>query len=203
MNTDKKEIIIRMMEIFESFGIRSLTIDFIAQKIPMHKKELEKIGKNKKEIIQEIFNFKLENNKDAFEKIKNNKNDTNSIDELINLTLIIHKRHSDFNSHLEFELKKYYPKQFATHEENKDNFTIQEIIKNIEKGKREAYYKFNLNPELTAITYFEKIRIHNNQNKKVLQDTIQDYIYIISNIRGIQYYETKKYIFEEIIKIEL
>jgi len=57
---ENDEIILRVMDIFSTYGVRVVSMDFIAQSIPLAKKDLLQIAKNKERLIELIFEYRYE-----------------------------------------------------------------------------------------------------------------------------------------------
>jgi len=82
-NMEKQKTIQKVMEIFSTYGVRTVSIDFISQSIPLPKRKLLEIAKNKEELIQHIFQYRFERSRILFETELQKNTITNAIDELI------------------------------------------------------------------------------------------------------------------------
>jgi len=194
MDLAHKHIITRLLEIFESYGIRSLTIDTLAQNIPTAKKNLSQIAKNKEGLLDAIFEFKILEIQNSLDFTKENYKITNAIEELFEINSMLYLNNDSRDSHFYFELHKYYNQQFQNFKNRKKEMILLCICQNLERGKREAYFKHDLPTERTAIEYYNilcelhKVDTHDNYSEKT-KHAFDQYIEEITNIRGKEYYK--------------
>ncbi|MFW5852235.1 MAG: hypothetical protein ACOCWB_08425 [Bacteroidota bacterium] len=202
----KDEIIKRVMDIFSTYGVRTVSIDFIAQSIPLAKKDLLQIAKNKEGLIELIFEYRYELAQKLYEKT--NKETENAIDTLLKMSIYAYKNQNEFKPMLDFEFNKYYPDLYRKYNDTCEHEFAESIKNNIAIGKKEGIYRTDLNPDITTHLYIEKIRMLHSQladyelkwkPHKLFTEALINHIRGISTIKGIQYFEEKKHIIQHLL----
>jgi AcrR family transcriptional regulator len=155
MNLTEADIIKRVMEIFSVYGVRSLSMDNIAQHIPTTKRNLLKVARNKEELVRHIFNYCMTRFQNMLRQQSLNMVAENVIDEILQQVSIMHALSNEFNPHLDFEFRKYYPEIYAEHSEIRDRYLIQDLHNNIERGKAQNVYSQDCDTDRLANEIFE------------------------------------------------
>jgi TetR/AcrR family transcriptional regulator, cholesterol catabolism regulator len=189
----------RSREIFMKYGIRSVSMDDISRELGMSKKTLYQHFLNKSDLVKQVLHF----NQEDFEiKIANILNENhNAVDDLLYISLIINSHMEEVNLAFTFDLQKYYPDLYREFLDKKRNFASHYLTNNILKGIRENLYRNDLNVELLAKLYVQKIEdLHDPQfyDKEkisfgeVFQVMFENHIRGIANENGIKYFEDRK-----------
>lgn len=148
MELTEVDIVKRVMEIFSVYGVRSLSMDNIAQHVPVAKRKLLRIAKNKEDLVRSIFEYCITRYKELRQQILQNCAPENEIDEMLQHANILHKISNEFNSHLEFEFRKYYPEIYAEYTDDRDGHMKKTLQESIERGKTQGVYKKELDSKL-------------------------------------------------------
>jgi len=208
---ETKKIIKKVMEIFSTYGVRTVSIDFISQSIPLPKRKLLEIAKNKEELIQHIFQNRFERSRILFETELQKNTITNAIDELIYMTIHMNSNiQTEFKPMLEFEFKKYYPDLYSEYQQECTLLFIQGIQKNIERGKKEGIYKKELDAQSIAQMHNKKIdeiyslyekQLNNKTSslQSLFFETLIRHISLITNAQGKEYFDNKKHILQQLV----
>jgi TetR/AcrR family transcriptional regulator, cholesterol catabolism regulator len=189
----------RSREIFMKYGIRSVSMDDISRELGMSKKTLYQHFLNKSDLVKQVLLF---NQEDFERKISNILNENhNAVDDLLYISLIINSHIEEVNLAFTFDLQKYYPDLYREFLDKKRNFASHYLTNNILKGIRENLYRNDLNVELLAKLYVQKIEdLHDPQfyDKEkisfgeVFQVMFENHIRGIANENGIKYFEDRK-----------
>ncbi|MDR0941491.1 MAG: hypothetical protein LBM68_04615 [Bacteroidales bacterium] len=155
MNLTEADIIKRVMEIFSVYGVRSLSMDNIAQHIPITKRNLLKVARNKEELVRHIFNYCMTRFQQMHRQHTQNMVAENVIDEILQQVSIMHALSNEFNPHLDFEFRKYYPEIYAEHSEIRDKYLMKSLYDSIERGKAQNVYSHDFDTEQLASEIFE------------------------------------------------
>ncbi len=161
MNLTDAGIVKRVMEIFSVYGVRSLSMDNIAQHIPISKKNLLKIAKNKEELVCHIFEYCMIRFQEMQQQLLQNVVVENVIDEVLQRAGVMHTMSNEFNPHLDFEFRKYYPEIYAEYSEIRDRHVMEAVYNSVERGKEQGVYKHDLNTEQVTqeiLTDFQKLK---------------------------------------------
>ena len=189
----------RSREIFMKYGIRSVSMDDISRELGMSKKTLYQHFLNKSDLVKQVLLF---NQEDFERKISNILNENhNAVDDLLYISLIINSHMEEVNQAFTFDLQKYYPDLYREFLDKKRNFASHYLTNNILKGIRENLYRSDLNVELLAKLYVQKIEdLHDPQFYdrekisfgEVFQVMFENHIRGIANENGIKYFEDRK-----------
>jgi hypothetical protein len=125
----------------------------------------------------------------------------NAIEQLMIISRKVYDDFDRFSPALIFDLKKYYPELFKIHIEHKKQVVYQKMKENIVAGIEQGVYRDDLDIELVAGLYINKmIALHNNdldflENltfEKIFEVMFENHIRGIANQEGIAYFEKQK-----------
>ena len=206
---ESNEIIKRIMEIFSLYGVRASTMDFIAQSIPLPKRQLLEIAKNKEGLILHIFNYRMKRSEELFQEIEKEFAVTNAIDQLLYISVFMHNKQDDFKPMLDFEFNKYYSEVYDVYKKQMQQQILTGIIQNIERGKHEGVYRTDVDAEISAHIYIDRLYMLHTQSlhneigcdaHDVFFEALANHIRGISSIEGIRYFDEKKQLLYSLIK---
>ncbi len=148
MNEQKINIINTCWALFFQFGIKSVTMDDIANKMGISKKTLYQYFSNKNELVYQAIEWDIEKPKFSFksEEIIN----LNALDQYFAFFKFINEMIQHNCDSLEYDLKKYYPEIWNKFKDKRiKNFQL-EIQINLQKGITEGFYRSELNVEFIS-----------------------------------------------------
>lgn len=153
-----KKIIKTAGEMFFRLGIRSVSIDDICHELGMSKKTFYVYFESKDELVQQLLQSNIDYMAGKMEELL-------KLDDFRQLvTVFLKRQEAEKNDvrrvpQLVYDLKKYYPRQFA--EFQKKCFQTQKdyLEKYLELGVRQGLVRGDLNIELTAVLF---AKIHND-----------------------------------------
>jgi len=184
---------------FKKYGIRSVSMEDIAREMGVSKKTLYSYVCSKTDLIERILLYSVFIFEEWFNQIE--AKNMNSIDELLEISVRMNQEYQKFDTSDVFELKKYYPSIFKKHIEYETNLAYRIALQNIIKGINQGYYRAELDTELTAGLFVQKmISIHNSdffsQEKltfdKIFEVMFDNHIRGIANETGIAYFNVQK-----------
>ncbi len=187
----KERILVKAEELFLQYGIRSVSMDDIANNLGMSKKTLYQYFADKDELvdgvveghINEIQNDCLACKKDA----------TNAIHEIFITMERIIEEFSNMNPMLLYDLEKFHHKAYKRFRDHKDKFLLQIISDNIEWGIKDELYRPEINVDVMSKFRIESMMIAFNvtvfsPGKYNLATTseiiIENFIYGLATIKG-------------------
>lgn len=147
----KQKIQLTAFNLFLKYGIKSISMDDICQKLSISKRTLYSFVSNKEELIKKLVLEHLSQEKIAIEKII--LQSENAIDEMINLNTHMIKFLSSVAPTLIFDLKKYHPQIWEIIQDRHMNFVEQVILNNLHKGQKQGLYREDLNSEIISKIY--------------------------------------------------
>jgi TetR/AcrR family transcriptional regulator, cholesterol catabolism regulator len=200
---EKLERILReSARLFIKYGIRSLSMDDICRELGMSKKTLYQYVESKPDLISRILQYNFD------EHTKNVKSfiegEHNAIDILLAVSRKVCLDMQNFNASTTFDLQKYYPDIFKTHYEAKLKAIFNDIKANINKGISEGLYRDDMDIDLVARLYVQKLAdVHDptflasmaadvTSFAKVFHVMFDNHIRGICNANGLAYYEKQK-----------
>lgn len=134
--------------LFHKYGVRSVTMADIARDLGMSKKTLYVHVENKRDLVQQIVQRHVQEDKKACLAIVDGAE--NALEALLKMSVYAQRQMNDMNPSLLFDLKKYHRPVW----ELLDNFHKKEmlemVVKNLRKGVEEGVYRADLNVELVA-----------------------------------------------------
>jgi len=84
-------------------------------------------------------------------------NAENAIDELMHVSEMLGQKLQQINPSFHYDLEKYYPEAWTVFSEHKENFILNCVKQNLERGVKEGIYRDNLNAEVISQLYIHKI----------------------------------------------
>lgn len=201
MDENRKNILTKVVELFQKYGIKSVTMDDIARELSISKKTLYQYFSDKHDLVKKCVSEVL--NTKTHETICLSEN-LNAIDELIFVNKHVNQMLKDYNPSMFFDLRKYYPETHSEMIKVRRGRMHDAILVNLKKGKIEGIYREELNEEIIA-------KLHVSRLDSLIESkyfTIEEFTspqfaneIFIYHIRGIANEKGIK-ILEEIIKKE-
>lgn len=189
----KEAIVNTARQMFEQYGLRSVSIDNVCKELGISKKTFYNYFEQKELLVNEvILAIKHENISRFAKQLK----DKNAIDSLIVIIREIKKSEDCEPPTMWFDFEKYYPKLFAEHEKLKMEFIRNGFEHNLKQGISEGFYRDDLDIELTS--FFHSVQLKTTiemmqaSDKKYTKRRILDFfidmlIHLIANEKGLQY----------------
>ncbi len=199
MDEKHQKIIEGAYRVFIENGIRSVSMDDVCRHLGISKKTLYQVVESKVDLLSKITAYiqeKIKTNIEEFQKM-----DLNAIDILLEMSKVSSERHIRINPIITHEFRKYYPMVYEEYIEGKKELVVNAIMHNLEQGIKEGLYRQDLNKEIVAYLYFQKIEEFHNLSKqesedfsyqKIFKVMFENHIRGISNPEGIEYFEKQK-----------
>lgn len=148
-----REFLEKVTELFIENGAKSLTMDDLAKSLGISKKTLYQKYTNKDALLEAVLTFKLDQIIEHFNTLDAKYDDALERmlckdDELENAT-------ATSKSILLKQIIKYYPEIFKKHMQNFSGGFAKVLISNIEKGRKQGYYREDFDAEMYAKLFFQ------------------------------------------------
>src|SRR5215207_10962605 len=140
----KERILLKAHELFNRYGIRSVSMDDIAAQLGMSKKTLYQYYADKDELVNEVFGGVLDANKLQCQAIT--REGENAIHEVFLSFDMVQEMLSRMNPSVLFDMEKYHPTAYKKFQEFRNGFLYKQIRTNLERGVNEELYR----PEIDA-----------------------------------------------------
>jgi AcrR family transcriptional regulator len=141
-------IIEKSLELFQKYGIKSVTMDDLSMELGMSKKTLYQYFNDKNDLVKKVITYEFEKKLSVFNSIMNGPG--NAIDHLVAANNFILGEQKSHRPSLIFDLQKYFTE---THNEihiAKRNHLFNAIKSNLIKGIDEGIYRADLDAEIIA-----------------------------------------------------
>jgi AcrR family transcriptional regulator len=187
----QERILLKADELFMQYGIRSVSMDDIANQLGMSKKTLYQYFADKDALVDSIVDTHINEMQTDCAACRVQAKD--AIHELFITMEMIMEEFSNMNPMVLYDLEKFHHKSFRRFKEHKDTFLFKVIINNLQWGIKEELYRDNLNIDLIARYRLESMMIPFNislfpPGKFNLAETsgkiLEHFIYGLVTIKG-------------------
>ncbi len=135
-------------DLFKNYGLKSITMDDVANACMISKKTLYKYVKDKVDLLVKAYEIEFEKQSSNFIEIINK--NLNAIEEVFEIHKNLIKMLKSSNPAVEFDLIKYYPKIHKQMLDDRSKMIYKMMLRNLQKGIDEGLYYDDLDIELIA-----------------------------------------------------
>ncbi len=177
--------------LFLKYGIRSVSMDDIANQLGMSKKTLYQFYTDKDELVLEVVDAHLKNMEQNCGTCQADARD--AIHEIFITMDRILQDFSDLNPNLLYDLEKFHYKAFQRFREHRDKFLLKLIQENIMWGIQDELYRADINVDVLTKYRIESMMIPFNVSlfppgkynlAEVSSLVIENFIYGLSTSKG-------------------
>jgi len=183
----RDKILEKASELFLTFGVKTVTMDEIAEKMAISKKTIYEHYKNKTDLIKATTHFIFEQISSRINVICNDEINTSPIKALFDIDALVLECIDEDNT-VEFQLQKYYPEISRSLDEKKFRLITESVTENLERGIATGLYRADLNIPVIARLYFtSSIAIKNSDLFSPKEYKISEIMhsYLVYHIRAI------------------
>ncbi len=155
MNEELKNILLKVRELYNRYGIKSITMDDVARELGISKKTLYQYVTDKDDLVGKFIDNEIVIRQE--EICKCFKAGFNAIEELFELSVFMNRLMRDQNPATEHDLKKYYPHHFNKTVRIRRERIFSYILENLRKGKEEGLYRAGMDEEIIARLYLSRV----------------------------------------------
>lgn len=149
----KERILLQAHELFNKYGIRSVSMDDIAAPLGMSKKTLYQYYTDKDELVNAVFTAIMEQNQVQCKHDRQRAE--NPIHEIFLAFDMVQEMFANMNPAVLFDMQKYHPGSFKKFQDYKNGFLYQLIRTNIENGIKNELYRTEIDVDVLT-----RYRIH-------------------------------------------
>ncbi len=158
----KEHIVNESLQLFRKMGIRSVTMDYIAEQLRISKRTLYELFPKKEDLLTECLNKIKEMHHQKAQEIL-------STSEHIIETFILFMRYhindmKQFHPMFYYDLRKYYPEIACPQTEYFHNQMLINMQKFIEEGKKQGIFRQDIHSEIAAKLLIEQFKIASNED---------------------------------------
>jgi len=187
----KERILVKAEELFMQFGIRSVSMDDIANHLGMSKKTLYQYFADKDELVEAVV---IDHTQEIQSDCMNCRVDAkDAIHEIFITMERIMEEFSNMNPMLLYDMEKFHYKAYQRFRDHKDKFLLKMVQENIEWGIKEELYRADINIDVLSKFRIESMMIPFNvsvfppgkYNLATLSGIIiQNFIYGLATLKG-------------------
>jgi len=187
----KERILLKAKALFMQYGIRSVSMDDIANSLGMSKKTLYQYYADKDELVEAVVEHHITHIQG--DCICCHKEAKNAIHEIFMMMERILDEFNNMNPMLLYDMEKFHFKAFQRFKQHKDKFLANVIRENIEWGIKEELYRHDINVDVMVKFRLESIMIPFNITvflpgkynlAEISKSIIEHFIYGMSTIKG-------------------
>ena len=150
----RQNILAKIENMFFRYGIKSVTMDDISRHLGISKKTLYQFVENKKDLIQQVFQKVIVEEKQAMRQIVTESKD--AIEEIVAIAEYVTQQLRQVSPQTLYDLQKYYRKSWQMMEALHSQHTLGIIKANINRGISEGVYRQDINADIIAKLYVGK-----------------------------------------------
>lgn len=151
MEEKRDELLWRCTAVFLRLGVKSVTMDDLANELGVSKKTLYKHFEDKNGLVNAIIDEKLEMDRCMCDR--EILQAENAIDAMLRISKSVMENVGAVNPTVFHDLRKHYPAVWDKLTKHKWNYVYNQFKENIEQGMREGLYRDNINPDIIAKLY--------------------------------------------------
>ena len=201
MSEDQRSHIIKTAgELFFRLGIRSVSIDDICHELGMSKKTFYVYFESKDALIEQMLQANLDYMAGKMEELVAMKDFRQLV------KVFIKRQEAEKNDvrrvpQLVYDLKKYYPRQFADFQIKCFETQKKYIMQYLEQGVAQGLVRANLNIELTAVLFakihndairdFEVIEAHNHNMHQLAHTAMDVFVRGVLSEEGMKLFQSE------------
>jgi TetR/AcrR family transcriptional regulator, cholesterol catabolism regulator len=187
----KERIAEKAYELFNRYGIRSVSMDDIATQLGMSKKTLYQYYADKEELVSAVFSTVLEGNKSNCCLAEQQSED--ALHEVFLGFDRVQEMFSNMNPSVLFDMEKYHPASFRIFQEYQNGFLYKMITANLKRGIKEGLYREGLDIDIltrfrihSVLLPFDPDVFQNNRSQLVHieQVLLEHFLYGIATPKG-------------------
>lgn len=153
----KERILQKSHELFNKYGIRSVSMDDIAAQLGMSKKTLYQYFADKEEMVDACFSGVM--NQSRHQCMADQQLAENPIHEFFLAFDMIKEMFAEMNPSVLYDLQKYHPAAFKKFHEFKYNFLYNVITSNLQRGIKEELYRADIDVDVIARLRIESVML--------------------------------------------
>lgn len=178
-------------ELFMQFGIRSVSMDDIANGLGMSKKTLYMHFADKDELVSAVVDLHIGQMRQDCAGCREAASD--AIHEIFNTMDVLLKEFSNMNPMVLYDLEKFHFKAYHKFRQHKDSYLLSIIRQNLEWGIKEELYRADLDLDIISRFRLESMLLAFNVSlfppgkynlAHISNLILEHYIYGVATLRG-------------------
>ena len=178
-------------ELFMRYGLRSVSMDDIANSLGISKKTIYQFFADKNELVDAVLEETLRYNKENCER--NRTHSVNAINEIFLSMDVVEQLFRNMHPSVIFDMQKYHPQAFSRFLKHKNEFLYSTVRNNLERGIREELYRPEIDVEILSRFRVESMLISFNPEfyigqkhnlAEVEHQLLEHFLFGIASLKG-------------------
>jgi hypothetical protein len=144
-------------DLFNKFGIKSVSMEDVCAELAMSKKTLYQHFPSKEALIKKVLENKIQQIECSMQQCSTE--ESSAVEDMFAIFEAVISNFKDHNPILIFDLRKYYPGVYKYFEEFRQKQIGGEFRDNLLKGIAQGVYRTDLNIELIGRLYFTMVEM--------------------------------------------
>ncbi|MFY7890518.1 MAG: TetR/AcrR family transcriptional regulator [Spirosomataceae bacterium] len=153
----KERIIKKATEMFFRYGVKSVTMDDISRELGISKKTLYLHFADKDELVYQMFSCEMENDECQWNDLQVAY--PNVIERLLKENELMRDSFKDMNPSLLHDIKRFHPRTWASFEQHKKGFLLEQAKLTLQEGIKEEYFRADIEIDILAVLRIEQIEL--------------------------------------------
>jgi len=178
-------------ELFMRYGLRSVSMDDIANSLGISKKTIYQFFADKNELVDAVLEETLSFNKQNCDR--NRSGSANAVEEIFLSMDIADQIFRNMHPSVIFDMQKYHPQAFSRFLKHKNEYLYNIVFKNLERGIKEDLYRPEINSEILSRFRVESMLMSFNPEfyigqkhnvAEVERQLLEHFLYGIASLKG-------------------
>ncbi len=187
----KERIKLQAAELFMKYGVRSVSMDDIANQLGMSKKTIYQYYADKDELVDAVIIEEISHNENCCEIDRSNSE--NAVHELFLAMDMVVEMFRSMNPSVLYDIQKYHPNAFVKFHKHKNDYLYGVIRENLVRGIKEDLYREDINIDIISRFRVEIMLLPFNPEfqakvkhnlAEIEEEIILHYLYGLVNMKG-------------------
>lgn len=183
-------IINKAKALFFSYGIKSVSMDDLARVSGLSKKTIYQFFADKQQLVNRVVDDLLVRHRQALSAGRESRN---PVEEIVHQSGSPFQAFVDISGSFFHELEKFFPSIWKKLVDHRDEVLRPAIARNLQRGMEEAYFREDLNVNLTASIRLQQLSTALNprnltgsrySSRQLMQDLTSFYLHGIATAKG-------------------
>jgi len=168
MDEKHGNFLLRVYELYNRYGIKSVTMDDVSRELGISKKTLYECIEDKSELVKQVIEMVYRYHVDKINEITTR--DLNAIEELFEVNRYMTQMIKEQNPTLGYDLQKYYPELNQSLMQEQRQRMLDAIRLNLVKGIKEGLYRKEMNVDIILRLHMTRMEYRYQQDSFQLSD---------------------------------
>jgi AcrR family transcriptional regulator len=144
-------------DLFNRYGIKSVTMDDISRSLGMSKKTIYQHFEDKNQLVLTLVQRTIEEHQTKYNEAT--KSARNAVEEIVRMMQFTSDTFSRANPNKFYDLQKYHPAGWQLFRQYKEEIVMNQVIANLEKGRKQGLYRTDFSIKILARLRLEEIEM--------------------------------------------